>query len=63
MNGDLQDLRAQLKSVSEELARMPRHLAGTEWHTDRVNEAEWLVRTIARMELARADRVARAELN
>ncbi len=50
MNGTLSDLRAQLADVMADLARMPRHMAGTEWHHDRAEEARWLVRTIERME-------------
>ena len=60
MAGDLQDLRNQLRSVTAELATMPAHKAGTEWHSDRVNEAEWLHRTIGRMTEARR---VQAELN
>lgn len=50
MAGDLQDLKAQLASVMNDLAGMPRHKVGTEWHTDRVEEARWLTRAINRME-------------
>lgn len=56
MNGTLADLRKQLVEVTRELARMPEHLAGSEWQRDRVDEADWLHRTIARMERADANR-------
>jgi hypothetical protein len=48
--GDLASLKAQLKSVMDDLAAMPLHKVGSEWHRDRVNEARWLVRSIARQE-------------
>lgn len=50
MTGNLEDMREQLRSVMEELSRMPRHLAGTEWHADRVEEARWLTEAIAKRE-------------
>lgn len=50
MAGDLADLRRQLADVTAELARMPRHLIGSEKHRDRVEECRWLVRSINRME-------------
>lgn len=50
MAGDLADLRRQLKDVMNDLATMPAHKAGTEWHADRVEEARWLTRTVNRME-------------
>lgn len=50
MSGDLQDLRRQLRNVMSDLAAMPEHKAGSQWHTDRVEEARWLTRTISRME-------------
>jgi len=46
----LAELRAQLRGVAAELDAMPRHLAGTEWHLDRADEARFLARTIARFE-------------
>jgi hypothetical protein len=46
----LAELRAQLGSCMSDLSTMPRHMAGTEWHADRADEARWLVRTIARYE-------------
>jgi hypothetical protein len=46
----LESLRAQLKSLMADLDAMPRHKTGSEWHTDRVNEAMWLVRTIEKHE-------------
>lgn len=52
MDERLADLRAQLRSVAAELDGMGRHMAGTQWHADRVEEARWLVRTIARYEAA-----------
>jgi hypothetical protein len=60
MSGDLDNCKALLASVSDDLATMGKHKAGTEWHTDRVREAEWLHRTIERLERARRER---AQLN
>lgn len=48
--GSLADMKAQLASCMTDLATMPKHKAGSEWHTDRVEEARWLVRAINRME-------------
>ena len=53
MIGDIDEMRAQLRSAMEELSRMPRHLAGSEWHADRVEQARWLTRAIERREEAR----------
>lgn len=50
MNEKLEALRQQLRTVAADLDAMPRHMAGTEWHLDRVEEARWLVKTIARYE-------------
>lgn len=50
MQGTLADLRTQFASVMDDLARMGKHMVGTDWHTDRVEEARWLTRTIDRME-------------
>lgn len=44
--GTLEDLKAQLKSVMDELSTMTPALAGSEWHDDRVEEARWLVGAI-----------------
>jgi hypothetical protein len=58
MTERLAELRAQLADVARDLDGMGAHMAGTEWHADRVDEARWLVRTIAAIELA-AERDAR----
>jgi hypothetical protein len=50
MRGTLADLKAQLADVMADLARMGKHMVGTEWHRDRVEEARWLTRAINRME-------------
>jgi hypothetical protein len=50
MSGDLADLKKQLASCLRDLATMPAHKAGTEWHTDRIEERNWLNRAIARKE-------------
>ncbi len=46
----LTSLREQLASVARDLSTMARDVAGTEWHTDRVDEARWLVGEIERVE-------------
>lgn len=46
----LETLKARLTSVASDLDNMARHMAGTEWHRDRVDEARWLVREIERRE-------------
>jgi hypothetical protein len=46
----LEALRAQLKSVMQDLDAMPAFKRGSEWEQDRTNEAMWLVRTIERHE-------------
>lgn len=61
--GSIESMREQLASCMGDLATMPRHKAGSEWHTDRVAEAQWLVGAIERMEQAHAARVRAAELN
>lgn len=50
MAGDLADLKRQLADVMNDLANMPRHKAGTEWHKDRGEEARWLTAAINRRE-------------
>jgi hypothetical protein len=47
---ELAMLKEQLGDVTRELAVMPAFKIGTQWHTDRVDEAQWLARTIERME-------------
>lgn len=61
--GSIESMREQLKSCMADLSSMPRHKAGSEWHTDRVAEARWLVGAIERMEQAHAARTRLAELN
>jgi len=53
MIGDIEEARRQLASVTEELARRPAHLIGTEWERDRLEERAWLTRAIERMEARR----------
>jgi hypothetical protein len=53
MGGDLRDLRKQLAAVMADLDAMPRWRSGSEWHVDRVDEAQWLSRQIERLELAK----------
>jgi hypothetical protein len=58
--GGIEDMRRQLASCTQDLATMPKHKAGTEWHQDRVEEARWLTAAIERQTAARR---ARAEMN
>lgn len=44
----IQECLRCLKSVREDLAVMPAFKQGSEWHTDRVKEEAYLVRSLAR---------------
>jgi hypothetical protein len=50
-------LKSQLATVMADLSTMAPHMAGTEWHQDRVGEAMWLMDAIraAELETARAE--------
>jgi hypothetical protein len=50
----LEDLKHQLASVMQDLATMPKHKAGSDWHEDRVREAWWLVAAIEKHEKSQA---------
>lgn len=49
MTTTIDNLKRQLRGVMEDLSTMARHMAGTEWHMDRVEEARFLVREIERL--------------
>lgn len=60
IQAELDGLYEQALSLYHDLERMPRHLDGTEWHTDRVKELRWLSGAMERVgkELGEARTVA-----
>lgn len=61
--GSIEAMKDQLRSCLADIEAIPAHLQGSEKHQDRIEERDWLMRSLARMEAAHSERIARAELN